>query len=133
VTNGTYDPVLGTATGGTSADAPCHGIFKQITDEYAKAFAVEANDQLAVIDGSVEPLMTDLLVVGASALAIVKIIAVNPAGTPLAYTLQVRGAIDTSANGGAFDSTQATRTIRGGDFDNPSTGPDPVFASGGTF
>jgi hypothetical protein len=96
VTNGTYDPVLGTATGGTSADAPCHGIFKQITDEYAKAFAVEANDQLTVIGGSVEPLMTDLLVVGASALAIVKIIAVNPAGTPLAYTLQVRGAIHES-------------------------------------
>jgi hypothetical protein len=116
VTAGTYDPLSGTTTGGTSADAPCQGILKQITDEYAKAFAVEANDQLAVIDGSVEPLMTDLLVVGASALAIVKIIAVNPAGTPLAYTLQVRGAMDTSADGTAFTTTQPTRTLDGGTF-----------------
>lgn len=45
---------------------------------------------MAVIDASHAPQMTDKLVVGSDVLSIVNIITINPAGTPVAYKLQVR-------------------------------------------
>lgn len=90
VTAGTYDPVLGVTTGGTSSDIPCLGILTRITDDYAKSFAVEANDRMAVLDGAVTPLLTDLLLISGVPWAIVRIDPVEPTTTPLAYRLQVR-------------------------------------------
>jgi len=90
VTAGTYDPVLGVTTGGASSDIPCLGILTRITDDYAKSFAVEANDRMAVLDGAVTPMLTDLLLISGVPWAIVRIEPVEPTTTPLAYRLQVR-------------------------------------------
>jgi len=87
VTAGTYDPVLGVTTGGTSADIPCLGIITGITDDYAKSFAVEANDRMAILDGAVTPLLSDLLLISGVPWAIIRIDPVQPTTTPLAYKL----------------------------------------------
>ena len=96
---------------------------------------VESGDRMAVIGPTVAPQLTDKLMVGASALTIVNIVPVNPAGTAIAYKLQVRGDVDTTADGGAFDGTQATRTINGGDFSGNGTSgqPAPLVIDGGSF
>lgn len=90
VTAGTYDPVSGTTTGGTSTDLAVTGLTTKITSEYAKAFAVEANDRMAILDGTVEPQMADLLVIGSVPWQIVRIDPVQPTTTPLAYKCQIR-------------------------------------------
>jgi hypothetical protein len=71
---------------------------------------------MLLLDASVAPELTDKIVVGASVLAIVNIESINPAGTPLAHRLQVRGTMDESADGGNFSSTAPTVTLDGGDF-----------------
>ena len=90
VTAGTYDPVAGTTTGGTSADIACTGLTTKITTEYAKAFAVEANDRMAILDGTVAPLMTDLLVIATVPWQIIRVDPVQPTTIPLAYKCQIR-------------------------------------------
>lgn len=77
---------------------------------------VQSGDRMAIIGPAVAPTLTDKLMVGASALTIVNIAPISPAGTAVAYKLQVRGAVDDSANGGDFSNTPASRTIKGGDF-----------------
>jgi hypothetical protein len=90
VTAGTYDPVTGTTAGGTSSDIACTGLTTKISNEYAKAFAVEANDRMAILDGKVQPLMTDLLVIASVPWQIVRIDPVQPTTIPLAYKCQIR-------------------------------------------
>lgn len=87
---GTFDPVTGTTTGASSEDLPTVGILQAITTSYALANEVEDGDRLAMVDASQEPALTDKLVVGANVYGIVKIQPINPAGTPVAYRLQVR-------------------------------------------
>lgn len=77
---------------------------------------VQSGDRMAIIGPQVAPQLTDKLMVGASALTIVNIVPVNPAGTAVAYKLQVRGQIDDTAGGGSFSNTPASRTLDGGDF-----------------
>lgn len=85
-----YDPATGETTGGGEVDLPTIGLFRSMTAEYAATNQVLAGDRLAIIDASQEPSASDRLVAGADALTIVRIEAINPAGTPLAYRLQVR-------------------------------------------
>jgi hypothetical protein len=89
-TAGAYDPVTGTSLGGFTTDLPCTGLTTKITSEYAKAFAVEANDRMAILDGSVAPLLTDLLVIASVPWQIVRIDPVQPTTIPLAYKCQIR-------------------------------------------
>lgn len=115
-TPGAIDPITDEETGATVTYADVRGVFTKIGTDYAMTHEVQSGDRMAVIDASSKPELTDKLVIGASALSIVNIIAVNPAGTPVAYKLHVRGSVDNSANGGGFTSVAPTRTIRGGTF-----------------
>ena len=90
---GAYDPVTGKETGCDTLYANTVGAFMKITADYTATHEVQQGDRLAMIDATVEPALTDKLVVGADELAIVAIDAINPAGTSLAYRLQVRGAL----------------------------------------
>ena len=85
-----YDPATGETTGGGQVDLPTVGLFRSMTAEYAATNQVLAGDRLAIIDASQEPRASDRLVAGAEVLTIVRIESINPAGTPLAYRLQVR-------------------------------------------
>jgi hypothetical protein len=90
VSGATYDPITGTTSGATSADLPVTGLTTKITAGYAATFAVEANDRMAILDGAVQPLLTDLLVIGGVPWQIIAIDPVQPATTPLAYRCQIR-------------------------------------------
>jgi len=134
-TPGNIDPITDEATGATVTYAPVRGVFTKIGTDYALTHEVQAGDRMAVIDASAKPEMTDKLVIGASALSIVNIITVNPAGTPVAYKLQVRGSVDDSAYGGDFGNTAPTRTINGGTFDDDDFGVQAPMrtVNGGSF
>lgn len=92
-TGATYDPVAGVTTPGVSAELPTKGVFRGISSNYAAAFEVQQGDRLAIVDASQEPALTDLLAWGpalGTAWHIVRIAPINPAGIPIAYTVQVR-------------------------------------------
>lgn len=88
---GTYDPVTGTTTGGSTQDLPTTGVFTKISTTYALTNQVESGDRMVLIDGSQKPQMTDKLIVDGDVFTIINPQAVNPAGTAIAYKLQVRG------------------------------------------
>lgn len=90
-TPGTYDPVTGTESGATTALYTTIGAFMKITTDYAATHEVQQGDRLLMIDASVAPTLTDKIEMDTAELAIVNVDEINPAGTPLAYRLQVRG------------------------------------------
>lgn len=90
---------------------------------------------MVILDASVAPQLTDRLVVGASELAIINVVPIDPAGVAVAYKLQIRGTVDTTADGSSFSGTQPTRTMDGGDFgsDGSSNQAAPLNVDGGGF
>jgi len=87
---GTYDPVTGRETGGSTDDLPTTGLYTKISADYIATHQVQTGDKLAVIDASQEPQMTDKLVDGANVWQVVDIDKIDPAGTPIAYFVRVR-------------------------------------------
>jgi hypothetical protein len=87
---GTYDPITGTTTGGTTTDLPTTGLYTKISADYIATHQVQTGDKLAVIDASQEPQMTDKLIDGANVWQVVDIDAINPAGTAIAYFVRIR-------------------------------------------
>lgn len=92
-TPGVYDPVTGKETGATTTLYATVGAFMKITTAYAATHEVQTGDRMLMLDASIAPALTDKIEVDAAELAIVNIDEINPAGTPLAYSLQVRGAV----------------------------------------
>jgi hypothetical protein len=92
-TPGTIDPITDEETGATVIYADTRGVFTKIGTDYAMTHEVQSGDRMVTIDASAKPELTDKLVIGVSALSIVNIDAVNPAGTPVAYKLHVRGIV----------------------------------------
>ena len=90
VAGSSYDPATGVTTGGDPVDMPTVGLFRSITAEYAATNQVLAGDRLAIIDSSQVPQASERLITSGEVLTIVRIEDINPAGTPLAYRLQVR-------------------------------------------
>jgi hypothetical protein len=88
---GDYDPATGTGAPGVPVDLPTVGLFRDFTEEWAATSQIMDGDRMAVLDASQMPLLTDRLIAGNDVLTIVKIKPINPAGTPVAYRLQVRG------------------------------------------
>lgn len=54
-TPGTYDPVTGTSTGGSTDDLDTVGVFIKIGTAYALTNQVEGGDRMAIIDASEAP------------------------------------------------------------------------------
>lgn len=84
-TPGTYDPVTGTTTGGSTQDLPVAGLYVAMSKDYVETHQIETGDRLAILTGETEPKLTDKLVDGGAVKQIVSIDATNPAGTPLCY------------------------------------------------
>lgn len=49
---GTYDPITGTTTGGSTSDLPCIGLLTKIDTAYAMTNEVQGGDRLAILDSS---------------------------------------------------------------------------------
>lgn len=90
---GTYDQITGVETGASTTYASIIGLFTKIATDYALTNEMQSGDRMAIIGPQVAPQLTDKLMVGASVLTIVNIVPVNPAGTAVAYKLQVRGVV----------------------------------------
>lgn len=90
LSGGTYNAVTGSVSGDTTTNTNVVGLFVQINAAYAQEFSIVAGDRIAIIDDTVAPLVSDRLVVSSAAYEIVAIASIDPAGTPLAYRVQVR-------------------------------------------
>lgn len=97
---GVVDPITSSVTGGTQSDIPVRGVILDYNDAIGGRIAggsgpgdgstILAGDRRVLLDPQVEPLTGDLVVEGGRVWGIIKFSSVNPAGTPMMYTLQVR-------------------------------------------
>jgi len=70
-------------------DLPTIGAYPSMMQRYIRESLVTGAARVLVIDASVEPKMQHKVVDGADLVPIVKIDTINPAGTPIAYFLQL--------------------------------------------
>jgi len=95
-TPGTFDPVAGTETGETVTDYACVGILTNPFVSQQEAFFANSriltNDKVALIGATVavRPKPGNILVVNSVEWQVVAVIAIEPAGIPVLYKLQVR-------------------------------------------
>ena len=85
-----YNPITGQDSTGAVYDTTTVGLFQTINSIYATGFSLVSGDFVVVIDASMRPLLTDDLMVSGILYNIIAVQEMNPAGTPIAYRLQVR-------------------------------------------
>lgn len=83
-------PVTGVVTPGTDDTKTTIGILKKYPDNFIDGTRILSGDRMLILDASVQPLMTDRPVIGEQQWTPVSIETINPAGTPLTYSVQVR-------------------------------------------
>lgn len=86
-----YDPVTGETVAGSDDSKNTMGLLVSFPTELIDGTRILATDKRLIIDGSVEPLMSDIPeMFGEKLGTIVHIDKKSPAGFPLVYFLQVR-------------------------------------------
>jgi hypothetical protein len=90
VTGGSYDPVTGIVSGGSTADTNVRAVITNITKDYVSEAEIQQGDRIAIVDGAVAPTLSDLLIVGSDIWQIVNVVEINPGATALLYKAQVR-------------------------------------------
>lgn len=86
-----FDPVDGEVSSLVTSNNVINGVFVEWNESLLRSFGnVASEDRLLLIDSTIEPLTTDRITVGGDFLEIVNISPIKPAGTALAYYLQVR-------------------------------------------
>ena len=86
----TAHPVSGATTSGGGVNLKVSGTLQKYPDNLIDGTRIKASDRLMIIDGSKEPLASDLVKIDNQNWAIESIKTVNPAGTALIYFIQVR-------------------------------------------
>lgn len=85
------DPAAGTVTESPPVDYTVNGVLVGYKDFFAATDLVQRGDRKALIEaGVVTPTKEDQLIVDGRAWTIIDVEAVNPAGTPVLFKLQVR-------------------------------------------
>lgn len=84
-----YDPVTGKNTR-VAVDKTTTGAFIEIDYQYMQTHDVQTGDRMLMIDASVAPEMDNAVVWQGDEWVLANIEPINPAGTPVAYTLQLR-------------------------------------------
>lgn len=82
----TFNSVTGKDSAASTASLTTVGVWQSIRAELIDGSRIQAGDKLLIIDASVTPAMGDKV----DGWQIVDITTINPAGTALAYRLQVR-------------------------------------------
>lgn len=90
VTGASTDPITGVVTPGSDASVTTTGILKPYKDSMIDGVRILASDRELVITNEQAPLPTDKPTLDGEEWAIVNITEMNPAGTVIAYKLQVR-------------------------------------------
>ena len=89
-TAGTYDPITGATTAGTTATFTPPGIFQTIRADLIDGELIQKGDKMFVIDNSFAPTLTDTVLIGSENWSIVNIREVEPAGLALVRFIQAR-------------------------------------------
>lgn len=88
---GGQDPVTGIVTPGTKETHFVSGVLVNYDLKEIDGTRIQANDRKLIIDGTVEPLMTDIIMIGDEYLGvIINIAPTKPADKAVIYELQVR-------------------------------------------
>ena len=88
---GSQDPVTGEVVAGEKKTYSVAGVFENYDIKEIDGTRIQSNDRKLIIDGTVEPLMTDRIIVDGEALGvIVGITPTMPANKAVIYTLQIR-------------------------------------------
>lgn len=86
-----FNPITGTDTTRTVTEHSTVGVEIPIRQALIDGSRVQVGDRFLIVDDSYAPMMADLVSDDAGAQwAIVAIEPINPAGTPIAYRVQVR-------------------------------------------
>ena len=89
-TSDSIDPVTGVTTSATKPNIKVNGILQNYPDNLIDGTLIKSSDRLAVIDGTVQPLIDDRMRIESQDWEIESIKTSNPAGTALVYFVQVR-------------------------------------------
>lgn len=90
-TGGTFDPVAGEKTGGTTSAISVTGVVTNVDNSLIDGEIIKATDKMILLDKEVTPLMTDLIAFGGISNAIVRIMEVNHAGITQLWKVICRG------------------------------------------
>lgn len=89
-TGGTFDPLTGGYTDGSSELLPLTGAVKAIPDSLYDGTRIKQGDVMVVIDNAVRPLEADELVIGGKSYTIIAIHDKNHSGVTQVYEIQGR-------------------------------------------
>lgn len=90
VTGGSIDPITGVVTAGTDASVITTGVLKPYSARMIDGVRILATDKELTVTNEQIPTTTDKVVMGPEEWSIVGITEMNPAGTVIAYKIQVR-------------------------------------------
>lgn len=88
VAGGSVDPVTGQVTAGMSSTLKTNGIFRAYPDSVIDGTRILKSDREVIIDGTVEPKITDKIVIGGEDWIIKNVVAQKPANSALVYFVQ---------------------------------------------
>lgn len=87
----TVDPVAGTVTGGPDQVFPVVGVITDYTDKQIDGEVILRGDRIVYIQATERPMRGDTFVeANGTAWAVVDFDSVDPAGTPVVFSLQLR-------------------------------------------
>ncbi len=87
----TVDPVEGTVTGGGNQDFPVVGVITDYTDKQIDGEVILRGDRIVYIQATERPMRGDTFVeANGTTWAVVDFDSVDPAGTPVVFSLQLR-------------------------------------------
>lgn len=90
VTGGTYSPSTDATTGATTTDLAATGLVRDYRAGQIDGTTIRRGDRELVLDATVTPTVDDTVLIDSAYWDIVNVRAINPAGTPVAYFVQVR-------------------------------------------
>lgn len=90
-TGSVLDPVNGTKSGGTPSVLDTRGIPTKLDSKMLDDSRVQSDDNMVLLDSTVEPLMTDLIEFGGHSNIVVMIKEVNHAGVTQLWKVVIRG------------------------------------------
>lgn len=90
-TGGTFDPVEGETTGGTTDILPTVGVVVKLESRLIDGTRIKATDKMILLDKDVTPLYTDLITFGGVDHTVVDIGEINHAGITQLWKVVCRG------------------------------------------
>lgn len=90
VTGGTYSPSTDTTSGATTTDLTATGLVRDYRASQVDGTVILRGDRELVLDATVTPTVDDTVLIDSAYWSVVNVRSINPAGTPVAYFVQVR-------------------------------------------